>query len=242
MNAIENRYRTLGSIAIVLRGDSEGLEVYIANSSKEWVQLNISNNSEEGNYNYNDENNTTGSGLSLHICSSAEVRSGKPKITDPDPNTIYLVGNVNDTNNLYTEFIYVNNKWEKFGEGKNEIDLSDYITTTDIETIVEELSDSFVSIEDPDFDGTISLGREGSAGLYSSAIGTGVTASGYASHAEGFYTTASAYYSHAENYSTTASGTASHAENYSTTASGDKSHAEGFYTTASGGTSHAEGT
>ena len=34
MNAIENRYRTIGSVAIVLSGESGELEVYISNSSK----------------------------------------------------------------------------------------------------------------------------------------------------------------------------------------------------------------
>jgi hypothetical protein len=33
MNAIEDRYRTIGSIAIVLQGDN-GLEVYISGSDK----------------------------------------------------------------------------------------------------------------------------------------------------------------------------------------------------------------
>jgi hypothetical protein len=33
MNAIENRYRTIGTVAIVLQG-SGGLEVYIAGSDK----------------------------------------------------------------------------------------------------------------------------------------------------------------------------------------------------------------
>jgi hypothetical protein len=30
----ENRYRTIGSVAIVLSGESEGLEVYISGSDK----------------------------------------------------------------------------------------------------------------------------------------------------------------------------------------------------------------
>jgi hypothetical protein len=34
MNAIENRYRTIGTVAIVLKGENEGLEVYIASSDR----------------------------------------------------------------------------------------------------------------------------------------------------------------------------------------------------------------
>ena len=42
MESIKNIYRCLGSIAIVLEGDSGGLEIYITNSSKEWIPLDIS--------------------------------------------------------------------------------------------------------------------------------------------------------------------------------------------------------
>lgn len=38
LNNIDPNYITLGSIAIVLQGQS-GLEVYIATSSKEWLPL-----------------------------------------------------------------------------------------------------------------------------------------------------------------------------------------------------------
>ena len=34
MNAIENKYRTIGTIAIVLKGSNDGLEVYISGSDK----------------------------------------------------------------------------------------------------------------------------------------------------------------------------------------------------------------
>ena len=38
LDSLDRKYITLGSIAIVLQG-AAGLEVYIANSSKEWIQL-----------------------------------------------------------------------------------------------------------------------------------------------------------------------------------------------------------
>lgn len=38
LNAIDPKYVTLGSIAIVLKG-SAGLEVYMATSDREWVKL-----------------------------------------------------------------------------------------------------------------------------------------------------------------------------------------------------------
>ena len=38
LSAIEPRYVTMGSVAIVIQGDS-GFEVYMANSKKEWINL-----------------------------------------------------------------------------------------------------------------------------------------------------------------------------------------------------------
>ena len=38
LQAIEPKYITLGSVAIVIQGNS-GLEVYMANSKKEWINL-----------------------------------------------------------------------------------------------------------------------------------------------------------------------------------------------------------
>lgn len=37
MEAIEKAYRVLGTIAIVLEGESGGLEIYITNSTREWT-------------------------------------------------------------------------------------------------------------------------------------------------------------------------------------------------------------
>ena len=51
MESISNEYRCLGSIAIVLEGDSGGLEIYITNSAKEWTPLNISTSGDSNNGN-----------------------------------------------------------------------------------------------------------------------------------------------------------------------------------------------
>jgi len=39
MENIESRYITLGSTCIVLKGESGGLEVYMANTAHEWESL-----------------------------------------------------------------------------------------------------------------------------------------------------------------------------------------------------------
>ena len=100
---------------------------------------------------------------------------------------------------------------------------------------------NYASKHNPTFTNYMSLGRIGTVGTNSVALGYNVTASGRYSHAEGGYTKASGQYSHAEGGSTTASNYNSHAEGAGTTASGYYSHAEGNYTTASGDESHAEG-
>lgn len=44
LQTIEPEYITMGSVAIVIQGDS-GLEVYMANSKKEWINLGTSGDS-----------------------------------------------------------------------------------------------------------------------------------------------------------------------------------------------------
>lgn len=122
MNAIENRYRTIGTVAIVLSGES-GMEVYIAGSNKQWNSLSSIGGETAGG-------NTAG--LVIHICTQNEVSNGLPDVELPDETTIYLVPAGNTTGNLYEEYIYVDDAWEKFGAAS--IDLSNYIQKTDIAT------------------------------------------------------------------------------------------------------------
>lgn len=213
MNAIENKYRTIGSIAVVLQGETEGLEVYIAGSNKQWGALNAGASDA-----------TTDSGLTIYICSQEEVDNGLPDIDEPDSSTIYLVPASEESGNLYDEYIYVEDAWEKFGSAN--IDLSGY-----------------APIANPIFTGSISLDRKANqtVGANSFAVGQYVTASGANSHSEGYNTTASGAKSHAEGEDSQATGRATHAEGYQSTASGSISHAEGNTTVASGDYSHAEG-
>lgn len=123
MASIERAYTTLGSVCIVLQGEGGGLEVYMANSRGQWEALvdSAAGASAEAS-------------LSLHICSQAEVSNGLPNIASPDEKTIYLVPAASaTTGNLYDEYIYVDDHWEKFGSGGgSSIDLNNYLQTTDI--------------------------------------------------------------------------------------------------------------
>lgn len=56
--------------------------------------------------------------------------------TGINPNKIYLIKNTGvdaSTQNVYTEYMYINNTWEKLGEYKATVDLSDYIKKTEAE-------------------------------------------------------------------------------------------------------------
>lgn len=56
--------------------------------------------------------------------------------TGINPNKIYLIKNTGvdaSIQNVYTEYMYINNTWEKLGEYKATVDLSDYIKKTEAE-------------------------------------------------------------------------------------------------------------
>ena len=54
---------------------------------------------------------------------------------DIDTNAIYLLqSQQTETGNIYAEYIYINNNWEKLGETPIEIDLTDYVKNTDYAT------------------------------------------------------------------------------------------------------------
>jgi len=50
--------------------------------------------------------------------------------TDIDTHTIYFVSNNGTNQNIYDEYMYINSNWEKIGT--TDIDLSNYLQTTDI--------------------------------------------------------------------------------------------------------------
>ena len=116
MSNIERKYITLGSVCIVLQGENDAMEVYMADSSKEWHDIIVTGSNDGGST----------AGLSLHICTSSEISNGKPNISVPLEGVLYLVPSGNTSGNLYDEYVYVNNEWELFGGAS--IDLSGYAT------------------------------------------------------------------------------------------------------------------
>lgn len=68
--------------------------------------------------------------MKIHICSASEYDSATdiPTIAEPDRNYFYLVPG-GEGDNLYIEWVYLNDKWEQFGSAT--IDLSNYVQFDD---------------------------------------------------------------------------------------------------------------
>lgn len=62
-------------------------------------------------------------------------------VLDIDENKIYLVlsNGGGKTGDIYTEYIYANNKWEKLGEYKAEINIEEYLKKIDLNSAIEDL-------------------------------------------------------------------------------------------------------
>jgi len=73
--------------------------------------------------------------FAIHICSSAEYDPDTliPTIQNPSENTFYLVPD-GSGDDMYNEWIYINNAWEKFGSTR--IDLSQYYTKSQTDTLL----------------------------------------------------------------------------------------------------------
>ena len=55
-------------------------------------------------------------------------------VSDIDDYTIYMVPKIGSTNNVYDEYLYVNNGWEHIGD--TAVDLTNYATTSYVDTAV----------------------------------------------------------------------------------------------------------
>lgn len=110
IQSIDPHYITLGSTCVVINGESGGLEVYMANSNKEWESISITGGEGGGS-----------SSLPIQILGSNDYDSvtGIPTIESPIENIIYLVPSNDDTNDMYKEWIYIDDNWEIFGSGGN---------------------------------------------------------------------------------------------------------------------------
>ena len=70
----------------------------------------------------------------MYICSAAEYNSetGVPTVVNPDSKMFYLVPSAEGSPNLYIEWVYLNDAWERFGSAT--VDLSNYVQFDDYAT------------------------------------------------------------------------------------------------------------
>lgn len=61
-----------------------------------------------------------------------EIAASTSAVTDPSSNVLYLIGPSGTGADKYEEYVYANNTWTKIGD--TSIDLSDYVTTTALNT------------------------------------------------------------------------------------------------------------
>lgn len=182
---------------------------------------------------------------------------------DIDSNTIYMVPRVAEdlVNNVYDEYLYVNNSWEKIGS--TDVDLTGYATESYVASAIAAIPSTTYTFTNglSESNGTVSwdlsdriaaTARTGAViiggissttnnGVCSLAEGINNTIYGNYSHAEGEVNTINASNAHAEGASNTVNGKYSHAEGRSNTIQGEVAHAEGYYNTAAGAYTHVEG-
>jgi hypothetical protein len=82
------------------------------------------------------------SSLGIHICMAQEydAQTGMPTVQNPDEHTFYLVPG-GEENNLYIEWVYLDNKWEQFGSATVKIDVATVEETMAIITEYDEQED-----------------------------------------------------------------------------------------------------
>lgn len=130
--------------------------------------------------------------MKLHICLSGEynVTTLVPTVDYPEENTFYLVPD-GTGNNVYTEWVYVNDNWERFGQAS--IDLSDYVQFTDVASrdnfgVVKLGTGSGIKIES---NGTLSLQRPSDTNI-KDGISVAYPITPHDQHAAAFYGLATA--------------------------------------------------
>lgn len=82
------------------------------------------------------------SSLEIHICTAQEydAQTGMPTVQNPYEKTFYLVPG-GKGNNLYIEWVYLDNKWEQFGSATVKIDVATVEETMAIITEYDEQED-----------------------------------------------------------------------------------------------------
>ena len=87
--------------------------------------------------------------LNTTVFKVVQTLPSQPEVEDEQK--IHLVPlDSTSTQNLYAEYLWVNNDWEQLGEYKSNVDLSAYLTITDAQNIYQPKGDYAVKSEIPD--------------------------------------------------------------------------------------------
>lgn len=211
------------------------------------------------------EKGDPGESFELHICSSIEYdhETRIPTVARPRSNVLYLVPSDEGFNtDLFVEWVYIYNTWEKFGSAS--INLDAYAKKTDLEAKLDKpasegykgqvlTSDgdggqAWESLPTPNWNaangtsGYIVNKPDLKAGTGNDSVSNRHSvASGVKSFAIGENNSASGAYSFATGSGNTVRGNNAFVSGAMNTADGYASHAEGGRTNAAGVNSHAEG-
>ena len=172
--------------------------------------------------------------------------------TDIKTNKIYLVPNQDGQgNNVYVEYLYVENVWEKLGEFKPEVDLSGYVKSNEIYQCIKKDYDSSkrgansIAIDDSAIapgNNAIAIGNNAIAtGFCATALGCSAQAKGFCAIALGHLIKANAdcaialgYNAEATGENSIALGCSAQATGFCATALGCDAEATGDYSIALG--------
>ena len=172
--------------------------------------------------------------------------------TDIKTNKIYLVPNQHGQgNNVYVEYLYVENVWEKLGEFKPEVDLSGYVTSDEIYQCIKKdydsskRGDNCIAIDDSaqaPGDNATAIGNNALAtNQYTIAVGSDAQAKsdisiavGYGAQATGENSIALGYNAQATGENSIALGTSAKATNNNAVALGNNAQATGIHSIAIG--------
>lgn len=172
--------------------------------------------------------------------------------TDIKTNKIYLVYNQDGQgNNIYFEYLYVENVWEKLGEFKAEVNLSEYVKSNEIYQCIKKDYDSSKRGVDSItiYDSAVATGNSAIAigdnaqvtsnfavalGINTEATGNFAVALGAVTKATEVYSIALGTYTQANAMSATALGSGAQATNDYAIAMGDNSQATGYASIALG--------
>ena len=100
-----------------------------------------------------------------------EFAASTSDVTDPKNNVIYLIGPSGSGSDQYEEYVYANSTWTKIGD--TSIDLSGYVTTSDLQTALNDyVTTTALQTALADYTPSARLSTVATSGAYADLTGT----------------------------------------------------------------------